>query len=139
MYLGDTMGELMMLYAAGDIAFVGGSLVDIGGHNLLEPAALGMAVVSGPSLSSLGDVATTLEAANARIEVSSGGMLGETLVTLLLDDVRRETLGRNAWAVVEANRGALKHTRDYLERLIRARELHEPWPLMEDQQPGGRR
>ena len=134
-YLGDTMGELMMLYAAGDIAFVGGSLVDIGGHNLLEPAALGLPVVSGPSLSSLGDVVATLDEAHARVEVSSAGMLGETLVSLMLDETRRDTLGRNALAVVEANRGALGHTRDYLGKLIRARELHEPWPLADDRQP----
>lgn len=138
-YLGDTMGELMTFYAAGDVAFVGGSLVDIGGHNLLEPAALGLPVVSGPSLSSLGDVVTTLDEAGARVEVASGAMLGETLVSLLLDEMRRETLGRNALAVVNANRGALGHTRDYLGRLIRARELHEPWPLADERSPGGER
>ncbi|REC93758.1 lipid IV(A) 3-deoxy-D-manno-octulosonic acid transferase [Kushneria indalinina] len=138
-YLGDTMGELMMLYATGDVAFVGGSLVDIGGHNLLEPAALGLPVVSGPSLSSLGDVVTTLDEAHARVEVESAAMLGETLVSLMLDETRRETLGRNARAVVDANRGALGHTRDYLGRLIRARELHEPWPLADDRQPGSGR
>lgn len=138
-YLGDTMGELMTFYAAGDVAFVGGSLVDIGGHNLLEPAALGLPVVSGPSLSSLGDVVTTLDEAGARVEVASGAMLGETLVSLLLDETRRETLGRNALAVVNANRGALGHTRDYLGRLIRARELHEPWPLADERSPGGER
>ncbi|WP_457809020.1 lipid IV(A) 3-deoxy-D-manno-octulosonic acid transferase [Kushneria sp. EE4] len=138
-YLGDTMGELAMLYAAGDIAFVGGSLVDIGGHNLLEPAALGLPVISGPSLSSLGDVVTTLDEAHARVEVESAGMLGETLVSLMLDDTRRATLGRNAFAVVEANRGALGHTRDYLGRLIRARELHEPWPLADNPAPGRER
>ncbi|MFC0337721.1 3-deoxy-D-manno-octulosonic-acid transferase [Kushneria avicenniae] len=138
-YLGDTMGELMTFYAAGDIAFVGGSLVDIGGHNLLEPAALGLPVVSGPSLSSLGDVVTTLDEAGARVEVASGGMLGEMLVSLQLDETRRETLGRNALAVVNANRGALGHTRDYLGRLIRARELHEPWPLADEHPPGGER
>lgn len=126
-YLGDTMGELMTLYAAGDIAFVGGSLVDIGGHNLLEPAALGLPVVSGPSLSSLGDVVNTLDEAHARVEVQGSGALSETLVTLFLDDERRERLGQNAQAVVAANRGALQHTRDYLARLIRTRELHEPW------------
>lgn len=138
-YLGDTMGELMTFYAAGDVAFVGGSLVDIGGHNLLEPAALGLPVVSGPSLSSLGDVVTTLDEAGARVEVASGAMLGETLVSLLLDETRRETLGRNALAVVNANRGALGHTRDYLGRLIRARELHEPWPLADERSPGSER
>ncbi|WP_456268910.1 lipid IV(A) 3-deoxy-D-manno-octulosonic acid transferase [Kushneria sp. AK178] len=138
-YLGDTMGELTMLYAAGDIAFVGGSLVDIGGHNLLEPAALGLPVVSGPSLSSLGDVVATLDAAHARVEVDSADRLGETLVSLLQDETRREALGRNARAVVDANRGALGHTRDYLGRLIRARELHEPWPLADERPPGSKR
>ena len=81
----------------------------------------------------------TLDEACARVEVSSAGMLGETLVSLMLDETRRDTLGRNALAVVEANRGALGHTRDYLGKLIRARELHEPWPLADDRQPGSGR
>ncbi|MFC0267508.1 lipid IV(A) 3-deoxy-D-manno-octulosonic acid transferase [Kushneria aurantia] len=127
-YLGDTLGELMALYGAGDIAFVGGSLVDIGGHNLLEPAALGRAVISGPSLSSLGDVLDMLEKGRARLEARDADELGRTLVALIGDDDRRTELGEQARAVVAANRGALGHTRSYLAKLILAQELDRPLP-----------
>jgi len=109
--LGDTMGDLMTLYGCADVAFVGGSLVSIGGHNLLEPAALGVAVVSGPYLDNLREIADTLTQSDARVEVEDGQTLGEALVALLSDDERRHRLGEAGRAVVAANRGALARTR----------------------------
>lgn len=109
--LGDTMGDLMRLYGCADVAFVGGSLEPIGGHNLLEPAALGVAVVSGPYLDNLREIADTLAASEARLEVADGGELGATLISLFEDDDRRHRLGAAGRAVVEANRGALQQTR----------------------------
>ncbi|GAB2788006.1 lipid IV(A) 3-deoxy-D-manno-octulosonic acid transferase [Halomonas shantousis] len=108
--LGDTMGELMMIYGAVDVAFVGGSLVEIGGHNLLEPAAYGVPVISGPHLHNFRDIADTLHEANALVEVTDAHTLGETLVDLFQRSAERERLGRAGEAVVSANRGALART-----------------------------
>ncbi|MHB0774978.1 lipid IV(A) 3-deoxy-D-manno-octulosonic acid transferase [Halomonas sp. WWR20] len=108
--LGDTMGELMAFYGAADVAFVGGSLVDIGGHNLLEPAACGVPVITGPHLSNFQDIADTLRNAGALVEVSDARTLGAALVSLLGAADERERLGRAGEAVVAANRGALART-----------------------------
>lgn len=117
--LGDTMGELMRFYGAADVAFVGGSLVAVGGHNLLEPAALGVAVVSGPYLDNLREIADTLADADARCEVADGPTLGETLIELFDDPHERQRLGAAGRTVVDANRGALSRTltevSDYLQ------------------------
>ncbi|WP_129139795.1 lipid IV(A) 3-deoxy-D-manno-octulosonic acid transferase [Modicisalibacter coralii] len=108
--LGDTMGELMRFYGAADLAFVGGSLVPVGGHNLLEPAALGTPVLSGPQLDNLREIADTLAAANARCEVSDGDALGDALIALFDDPDERRRLGAAGQAVVDDNRGALART-----------------------------
>ncbi|WP_280564386.1 lipid IV(A) 3-deoxy-D-manno-octulosonic acid transferase [Chromohalobacter sp. 48-RD10] len=108
--LGDTMGELMRFYAAADAAFVGGSLVPIGGHNLLEPAALGVPVLTGPYLENFQDIAETLREAKALCEIDTAEALGEALVTLADDPDQRRRLGAAGGAVVAANRGALEKT-----------------------------
>ncbi|GHE21268.1 lipid IV(A) 3-deoxy-D-manno-octulosonic acid transferase [Halomonas urumqiensis] len=117
-YLGDTMGELLSLYAAADLAFVGGSLVPIGGHNLLEPAAMGVPVLSGPEIANFVDVAEVLRNANALVEVSDAEDLAETLERLFNDAQERARLAKAGRQVVEANRGALARTTDGLARLI---------------------
>ncbi|MDG4869276.1 3-deoxy-D-manno-octulosonic acid transferase, partial [Guyparkeria sp. 1SP6A2] len=79
-YLGDTLGELATLYAAGSVAYVGGSLVPLGGHNVLEPAALGKPVLCGPSLENFSDVAEPLLAAKALTVVDTPDALASVLV-----------------------------------------------------------
>ncbi|WP_110669575.1 lipid IV(A) 3-deoxy-D-manno-octulosonic acid transferase [Salinicola halophilus] len=116
--LGDTMGELTTLYGAADIAFVGGSLVPIGGHNLLEPAALGVPVLSGPHLDNLREIADALAANDARLEVANADALGRALIALFEDDARRHRLGEAGRGVVEANRGALAVTRERIAFLL---------------------
>lgn len=116
--LGDTMGDLMMFYGCGDVAFVGGSLVPIGGHNLLEPAALGVPVISGPYLDNLREIADSLAASEARIQIDDGEALGDSLVALFGEDERRHRLGDAGWAVVEANRGALQRTRRVITAML---------------------
>ncbi|WP_280539894.1 lipid IV(A) 3-deoxy-D-manno-octulosonic acid transferase [Chromohalobacter sp. 11-W] len=108
--LGDTMGELMRFYAASDAAFVGGSLVPIGGHNLLEPAALGVPVLTGPHLENFQDIAETLREAKALCEIDAAETLGDALATLADDPEQRRRLGAAGEAVVAANRGALEKT-----------------------------
>lgn len=121
-YLGDTMGELMLLYGAADIAFVGGSLVPIGGHNLLEPAALGVPVISGPALSNFSDVAELLHEAEALIEVPDAEALGETVSELLAADDRRHCMSGAGLATIDANRGALQRTLSGLNHLLRNKQ-----------------
>ncbi|WP_431024758.1 lipid IV(A) 3-deoxy-D-manno-octulosonic acid transferase [Halomonas sp. H5] len=115
-YLGDTLGELMTLYGAGDLAFVGGSLVPVGGHNLLEPAALGVPVLSGPALANFEDVAEVLREAEALVEVADGAALAERLAALFADAAARRRLGEAGRHVVAANRGALARTLEGLSR-----------------------
>lgn len=118
-YLGDTMGELLDFYGASDIAFVGGSLVPLGGHNLLEPAAMGVPVITGPALANFSDVAETLCEAGALVEVADAEALAHELGRLFGDDEERRRLGLAGWQVVIANRGALQKTLDGLSRWIR--------------------
>lgn len=123
-YLADTMGELMLLYGCADAAFVGGSwLPDVGGHNLLEPAALGVPVLSGGCLESLREIAEALTVDHARLEVADGSALARALLALFDDPSARERLGAAAHSIVETHRGALALTRRHVARLVEARRL----------------
>lgn len=116
-YLGDTLGELMLLYGAADLAFVGGSLVPVGGHNLLEPAAMGTPVLSGEQLANFSDIAEALDEANALVRVTDSTDLARTLARLLDDTDERRRLGDAGRQVVADNRGALARTLAGLSRL----------------------
>lgn len=105
-YLGDTMGELLQLYATADAAFVGGSLIPRGGHNLLEPAALSKPIMSGPHLFNFSHISRLLQNADALLMVEDEETLAETLVKLA-NVVVAKAYGERACAVVEKNRGAL--------------------------------
>jgi 3-deoxy-D-manno-octulosonic-acid transferase len=104
----DTLGELIYFYAAADVAFVGGSLVPIGGHNLLEPAALGLPVLTGPNNSNGEDVARLLLDCGAAQIVRNGADLGSRVAALLSDQARRTEMGSRARDAVDRNRGALE-------------------------------
>ena len=101
------MGELQSFYAASDVAFVGGSLVPVGGHNLLEPAALSLPVITGPHVFNAPDVARLLCERSALLQVSSGLELGERVTQLLASPDERTRTGLAALEVVHRNRGAL--------------------------------
>jgi len=115
----DTLGELVTLYAAADVAFVGGSLVPIGGHNLLEPAALGMPVITGPHTHNAPDIARALLACGAAIEVSTREQLSQVLAELFSDVQHRRALGARALEFVAANRGALQRLLALIEPALR--------------------
>ncbi len=117
-YLGDTMGELLALYGAADLAFVGGSLVPVGGHNLLEPAALGVPVLSGPALANFEDVAEALREADALVEVADEAALAAALGRLFDDPAERRRLGEAGRALVATRRGALARTLAGLDHLL---------------------
>ena len=106
-YLGDTMGELMMLYGAGDIAFVGGSLVERGGHNPLEPAAWGIPVLSGPHVFNFETVYEYLRSGGGVAMIQNSEELGQAVARLMAGQEERQAFGERALAVVNKNRGAL--------------------------------
>lgn len=107
-WLGDSMGELNYFYSIADIAFVGGSLVPIGGHNLLEPAAHGISIITGSQLANFREISAKLSAANAVIIVQHADELTTELQRLCEKPALRQTLGHNAQQVLVANRGALQ-------------------------------
>jgi 3-deoxy-D-manno-octulosonic-acid transferase len=129
-YLVDTMGELPSFFAASDLAFVGGSLVPIGGHNLLEPAALGIPVLTGPHTFNAQDVADKLIGAGAAVEVADEDALADAVVSLLGDPARRAAMGSAARRIVEENRGAVASLLALVEPLV---------PAAGDTSPAGRR
>ena len=102
----DRIGELAQLYQIGTVVFVGGSLVDAGGHNILEPAVFGKPIVFGPHMQNFAEIAEGFLDQGAAMQVRSGRELESTLLALLGDPVRRASLGAAARALVEANRGA---------------------------------
>jgi 3-deoxy-D-manno-octulosonic-acid transferase len=107
-YLGDSMGEMPLFYATSDVAFVGGSLVPVGGHNLLEPAALGLPVLTGPQLFNFVAISEMLVQAKGATIVQNENELKEKLALLLEDRALRQTQGNLAKNVVEENKGALE-------------------------------
>jgi 3-deoxy-D-manno-octulosonic-acid transferase len=117
-YLGDTLGELGALYAAGDVAFVGGSLVPLGGQNVVEPASLGRLVLTGPSLENFDDVAEPLKAAEALEQVADARALAEALIHAFDNPIEARRRGNAGQAVVAEQRGALERTLAGLGRLL---------------------
>jgi 3-deoxy-D-manno-octulosonic-acid transferase len=114
----DTLGELLSWYAASDVAFVGGSLVPVGGHNLLEPAALGRPVLTGPHSFNAPEAARLLESAEALLRVVDAQSLACAVAALLEDPSRAKAQGARAALAVEANRGAAQRSLEALERLV---------------------
>jgi 3-deoxy-D-manno-octulosonic-acid transferase len=106
--LADTLGELLALYSAGDVAFVGGTLTPIGGHNMLEPAALSLPIIVGPHNFNAPDIAQMFVNAGAAIEVASAEQLAEAVADLLGNARRRQEMGAKGRSIVDANRGALE-------------------------------
>jgi 3-deoxy-D-manno-octulosonic-acid transferase len=102
----DTIGELATVYQLATVAFVGGSLVETGGHNILEPAVFGKPIVFGPHMSNFAEIATAFVSNAAGVQLRNDRELAETMVALMTDPVRRARLGAAARALVEANRGA---------------------------------
>ena len=105
--LGDTMGELMSFYGACDLAFVGGSLVPTGGHNMIEAAAWGVPVVTGPHLFNFAEASRLLIEGDAMIVCEDADSLAEQCIGLFANRQRCTQMGDAAHRIAEANRGAL--------------------------------
>jgi len=106
----DSIGELAHLFQVATIVFVGGSLVDHGGHNILEPAVHGKPIVFGPHMQNFAEIAAAFLREQAAVEVADRAELGAVVVRLMGDPVERARLGAAARALVEANRGAKPRT-----------------------------
>ena len=116
--LGDTLGELLFLYALADLALVGGSLVANGGHNLLEPAALGKPLLSGPHLFNFLEIAAQLRGAGDLLEVEDAAQLHAALRALFADPAEARRRAEAGLGVMRANQGTLARLLAGLERLL---------------------
>ncbi|MBV1907548.1 MAG: lipid IV(A) 3-deoxy-D-manno-octulosonic acid transferase [Pseudomonadales bacterium] len=116
----DQMGQLMYLYALADVAYMGGTMADIGGHNIIEPAALGKPVIAGPSRYNFSEVYTLFEDKDAIISVRSARELHSSVLDLLNSHALGAELGKRALQVVEKNAGAADQVIQCLRPLIRA-------------------
>jgi 3-deoxy-D-manno-octulosonic-acid transferase len=116
--LGDTMGELMLLFGASDIAFMGGSLVPNGGHNFIEPAAWGLPLLSGGYLFNFAEVSNLLKSADALDVAHNADELRNFLIGLIRDAKLRKRKGENALRVALENRGALDKTLTHIKSVM---------------------
>ncbi|WP_137224318.1 lipid IV(A) 3-deoxy-D-manno-octulosonic acid transferase [Shewanella sp. MEBiC00475] len=116
--LGDTMGELVMLYGAADQAFIGGTLINNGGHNPLEPAAMGLPVYVGPNHWDFAEITQLLADAGALTCISSADELAQELQNKFTDNNMYQSASTAALAVVEQNRGALLKQFTLINKLI---------------------
>jgi 3-deoxy-D-manno-octulosonic-acid transferase len=114
----DTIGELTHLFQIATVVFVGGSLVDQGGHNILEPAVYGKPVVFGPHMQNFAEIAETFVQQHAAVQIASATELPAVILRLVGDPVERARLGAAARALVEANRGATPRTLDAIASLV---------------------
>ena len=115
----DTLGELLSFYSAANVAFVGGSLVPVGGHNLLEPAALNRPIIVGPHTFNAADIAENFLASGAAVQVESATQLGDAVLDLLTNAARRDQMIARAHELLQANQGALARLLALIEKLLR--------------------
>jgi 3-deoxy-D-manno-octulosonic-acid transferase len=113
-YLADTMGELKMLYAASDVAFVGGSMVPVGGHNILEAAAVGTPVLFGPCMANFKEIAEGVLRQDAAIQCQDEGEIINSMIALYVDAEYRQSLVEKGKVFVRQNQGAITRIFDML-------------------------
>jgi 3-deoxy-D-manno-octulosonic-acid transferase len=132
----DTVGELRAVYSLATVAFVGGSIASHGGHNLLEPASLGVAVVTGAHTENFAAITKALVEQDAVVQLpdletsQAPTDLAAVLGRLLADEGRRYAIGRRALTVCNQNRGATERTLQVIDGLLSATSTHdEPLPF----------
>jgi 3-deoxy-D-manno-octulosonic-acid transferase len=118
-YLGDTMGELTVFFAAADVAFVAGSLMPVGGHNVLEPASLGLPVIVGPHMKNFLGITRLMLDAGALVQVADSDELARVLLELFDNAEQRTAMGQAGLDVVERNQGALDCTAELLAQSLK--------------------
>ncbi len=117
-FIGDTMGELLIFYAAADLAFVGGSLVEKGGQNPLEPAAVGLPILTGPYTFNFVTITEQLKQRHVEIQVTSAKELAEQVIALLSDPERRQQMSHEAKKFVAENKGSVLKQMQLIENLL---------------------
>jgi 3-deoxy-D-manno-octulosonic-acid transferase len=122
----DSVGELAAFYAAADAAFVGGSLVPVGGHNLLEPAALGVPVITGPYNANSGDIARLLVQKGGAVQVADAEALAEALRRFFADPDSRKRVGGAGREFVDQHRGSVARLLKLIEPLLAASPAARP-------------
>lgn len=123
--LGDTMGELLIFLGASDAAFVGGSLVPIGGHNVLEASAQGVAVVFGQHMFNFPVISKVLLERGAAVQINRGDDLGRLIAQWLSDATLRVRIGEAGRRAIETNRGALPAVLRMLDEILRDGQVPE--------------
>ena len=118
-FLLDTLGELQLYYAASEIAFVGGSLVNTGGQNMLEPAALNLPLITGPYTHNFSEIRELLLQEGALLIAQNEKELSDKVIDLLSDANLRNDMGECGEAVIEANRGSSKKTFELIEKYLK--------------------
>ncbi len=116
--LGDVMGQLLKLLAAADVAFIGGSLEPVGGHNMLEPLAVGTPALTGPHVFNFAVVAELLTGLGVLTTVTTPLGLGQAVLALFRDEAERQRLARAGREVVQQHRGALEHLLHHIQTLL---------------------
>lgn len=106
--VGDTMGEMMLLYGCADIAFVGGSLIERGGHNMIEPACWGLPIICGPHTFNFADISKRLTQVGGMVTVTDAGSLAAQVLDWLQKPQERQLVGLKAQQFAEQNRGAVE-------------------------------
>lgn len=136
-FVGDTLGELLLFYAACDVAFVAGSLQPIGGHNVLEPAALGKPVLVGPAMFNFEEITTTLEAADAIVRVRDAPSLGDAVNRLFAQPDEARAIGGRALRVFLSERGAVDRVMSIIDGVLEAgaRQGAHPSPPVSPHRP----
>lgn len=117
-FIGDTMGELLIFYAAADLAFVGGSLVEKGGQNPLEPAAVGLPILSGPHTFNFATITEQLKQRKAEIQVNNTVELAEQVISLLSNPKQRQQMAQEAKKFVAENKGSVLKQMQLIENLL---------------------
>jgi 3-deoxy-D-manno-octulosonic-acid transferase len=117
-YVADTIGELGLFYRLGTLAYLGGSLVDKGGQNPIEPAKLGNAILHGPHIKNFTEVFETIEASGGALAVANAPALGTSVAALLNNPAQLKGMAKKAKAAVEAMAGANRRTTDALGPLL---------------------
>jgi 3-deoxy-D-manno-octulosonic-acid transferase len=127
-YLGDTMGELLLMYGAADVAFVGGSFIPRGGHNMLEPGALSKPILTGPYLFNFAEISELFFSAHAMLKVEDAQSLAARLIYWMQHADERLQTGQCALQVVAANRGALHKQIECVRAVIENQLSHSSTP-----------
>ena len=117
-YIADTMGELKLLYGVADVCFVGGSMVPVGGHNILEPAAMGVPILFGPYMVNFKEISNNVLALDAAIQCTSKDQIITTFVQLYNDPDYRKNVAFKAKDFVIQNQGATKKTAKIIQRIL---------------------